>query len=199
VTKILVHKVFRSAHSVRAWKAEKSCLHTLAPRWGQASGLLRWPLYHQVGIRVRWSDRIQWHLPWSPRGKTWVEEVHWGEAPHVFIREWQVSKTRGHIALSRKLAHTSADRGMWSHCCCNCLIDFFYFLSRFMPPDDPLGRHGPTLDNFLRKRPLPVEQKRPLCPYGKKWAKCRSGSVTLFQLQLLDTSRMCLPNEMTYK
>lgn len=43
------------------------------------------------------------------------------------------------------------------------------FLSRFMPPDDPLGRHGPSLDNFLRKKPLPTEQKRQLCPYGKIW------------------------------
>lgn len=38
---------------------------------------------------------------------------------------------------------------------------------RFMPPDDPLGRHGPSLDNFLRKKPLPTDQKRQLCPYGE--------------------------------
>lgn len=37
--------------------------------------------------------------------------------------------------------------------------------SRFMPPDDPLGRHGPTLDNFLRKTPR-AHKKLP-CPYGK--------------------------------
>ena len=37
-----------------------------------------------------------------------------------------------------------------------------------MPPDDPLGRHGPSLDNFLRKTPIkPAHQMQP-CPYGKK-------------------------------
>lgn len=35
-----------------------------------------------------------------------------------------------------------------------------------MPPDDPLGRNGPTLDNFLRKTPGPPENKRLHCPYG---------------------------------
>ena len=36
-----------------------------------------------------------------------------------------------------------------------------------MPPDDPLGRNGPKLDQFLRKaRPDPTVS--PPCPYGKK-------------------------------
>lgn len=36
-----------------------------------------------------------------------------------------------------------------------------------MPPDDPLGRHGPSLENFLRKRPVVPEHKKQPCPYGK--------------------------------
>ncbi|XP_069747417.1 probable ribonuclease ZC3H12C isoform X2 [Narcine bancroftii] len=39
---------------------------------------------------------------------------------------------------------------------------------KFMPPDDPLGRHGPSLDNFLRKKPVAPEHKKQPCPYGKK-------------------------------
>ncbi|KAG7331789.1 hypothetical protein KOW79_005758 [Hemibagrus wyckioides] len=38
----------------------------------------------------------------------------------------------------------------------------------FMPPDDPLGRNGPTIENFLRKKPLPSETMLQHCPYGKK-------------------------------
>jgi len=45
-----------------------------------------------------------------------------------------------------------------------------------MPPEDPLGRHGPSLDNFLRMLPLLPEPLPPTCPYGKKCTygnKCR--------------------------
>lgn len=40
-----------------------------------------------------------------------------------------------------------------------------------MPPDDPLGRHGPSLENFLRKRPVIPEHRKQPCPYGNK-KKC---------------------------
>ena len=45
-----------------------------------------------------------------------------------------------------------------------------------MPPEDPLGRHGPSLNNFLCKKPTQPEAQPPECPYGKKCTygnKCR--------------------------
>lgn len=45
-----------------------------------------------------------------------------------------------------------------------------------MPPDDPLGRHGPSLENFLRKRPVIPEHKKQPCPYGK----CLSQIASLY-------------------
>ncbi|XP_041798485.1 endoribonuclease ZC3H12A [Chelmon rostratus] len=60
------------------------------------------------------------------------------------------------------------ERPEWKKCIEERLLMYSFVNDKFMPPDDPLGRHGPSLDNFLRKNPLPTEQKRQLCPYDKK-------------------------------
>ena len=50
-----------------------------------------------------------------------------------------------------------------------------------MPPDDPLGRSGPTLDTFLRVAASPAVGAAPgsaqPCPYGKK---CTYGNKCKF-------------------
>eukprot|EP00071_Canis_lupus_P046935 XP_022280492.1 probable ribonuclease ZC3H12D [Canis lupus familiaris] len=46
------------------------------------------------------------------------------------------------------------------------LLMFSFVNDRFMPPDDPLGRRGPTLSNFLSRTPKPPEPSWQHCPYG---------------------------------
>ncbi|XP_066471664.1 probable ribonuclease ZC3H12D [Tiliqua scincoides] len=48
------------------------------------------------------------------------------------------------------------------------LLMYSFVNDIFMPPDDPLGRNGPSLASFLSKKPLIPEPKWQLCPYGKK-------------------------------
>ncbi|XP_076872541.1 uncharacterized protein LOC143522679 [Brachyhypopomus gauderio] len=48
------------------------------------------------------------------------------------------------------------------------LLMYTFVNDMFMPPDDPLGRNGPTIENFLRKKPTGSENKHQHCPYGKK-------------------------------
>lgn len=45
------------------------------------------------------------------------------------------------------------------------ILMYSFVNDRFMPPEDPLGKSGPTLDVFLRRIPLMGDT---VCPYGKK-------------------------------
>ncbi|XP_069705399.1 ribonuclease ZC3H12A-like isoform X2 [Periplaneta americana] len=56
------------------------------------------------------------------------------------------------------------------------ILMYSFVNDRFMPPDDPLGRSGPTLDNFLRIQPRRGDPPPP-CPYGKK---CTYGNKCKF-------------------
>nr|CAD7392192.1 unnamed protein product [Timema cristinae] len=56
------------------------------------------------------------------------------------------------------------------------ILMYSFVNDRFMPPDDPLGRSGPTLENFLRKQPRRGDPPPP-CPYGKK---CTYGNKCKF-------------------
>nr|XP_012635389.1 endoribonuclease ZC3H12A [Microcebus murinus]XP_012635390.1 endoribonuclease ZC3H12A [Microcebus murinus]XP_012635392.1 endoribonuclease ZC3H12A [Microcebus murinus] len=68
------------------------------------------------------------------------------------------------------------ERQEWKRFIEERLLMYSFVNDKFMPPDDPLGRHGPSLDNFLRKKPLTSEQRKQPCPYGRKCTygiKCR--------------------------
>ncbi|XP_072249956.1 endoribonuclease ZC3H12A [Leuresthes tenuis] len=89
------------------------------------------------------------------------------------------------------------ERPEWKKCIEERLLMYSFVNDKFMPPDDPLGRHGPTLDNFLRKRPLPVEQKRQLCPYDKK---CTYGiKCKFFHPERANQSYLSLADELREK
>ncbi|XP_070767970.1 endoribonuclease ZC3H12A [Enoplosus armatus] len=77
-------------------------------------------------------------------------------------------ESNGVIVSNDTYRDLQGERPEWKKCIEERLLMYSFVNDKFMPPDDPLGRHGPSLDNFLRKKPLPMEQKRQLCPYDKK-------------------------------
>ncbi|RVE62993.1 hypothetical protein OJAV_G00162390 [Oryzias javanicus] len=89
------------------------------------------------------------------------------------------------------------ERPEWKKCIEERLLMYSFVNDKFMPPDDPLGRHGPSLSNFLRVKPLPVEQKRQFCPYDKK---CTYGlKCKFYHPERANQSHLSLADELREK
>ncbi|XP_002125834.4 uncharacterized protein LOC100183892 [Ciona intestinalis] len=77
-------------------------------------------------------------------------------------------ETDGIIVSNDNFRDLQNEKPEWKELIEKRLLMYSFVNDRFMPPDDPLGRNGPSIDNFLRKRPASEEQSKPQCPYGKK-------------------------------
>ncbi|XP_071356931.1 LOW QUALITY PROTEIN: ribonuclease ZC3H12A [Trachinotus anak] len=75
-------------------------------------------------------------------------------------------ETDGIIVSNDMYRDLQGERPEWKRFIEERLLMYSFVNNKFMPPDDPLGRHGPTLENFLRR--FPKTQKKQQCPYGKK-------------------------------
>ncbi|XP_019738798.1 endoribonuclease ZC3H12A isoform X2 [Hippocampus comes] len=74
--------------------------------------------------------------------------------------------TGGVIVSNDVYRDLQVDKPEWKSCIEERLLMYSFVNDKFMVPDDPLGRDGPNLENFLRWSPK--TQKKPPCPYGKK-------------------------------
>ncbi|XP_075706649.1 endoribonuclease ZC3H12A [Rhinoderma darwinii] len=77
-------------------------------------------------------------------------------------------KSDGVIVSNDTYRDLQSEKPEWKKFIEERLLMYSFVNDLFMPPDDPMGRKGPNLDDFLRKRPIGPEYKKVQCPYGKK-------------------------------
>ncbi|XP_061616160.1 LOW QUALITY PROTEIN: ribonuclease ZC3H12A [Phyllopteryx taeniolatus] len=77
-------------------------------------------------------------------------------------------ETGGVIVSNDMYRDLQVDRPEWKDCINERLLMYSFVNDKFMVPDDPLGRHGPNLENFLRWLPKTPKKPQKPCPYGKK-------------------------------
>ncbi|XP_013179922.1 PREDICTED: probable ribonuclease ZC3H12D isoform X1 [Papilio xuthus] len=86
------------------------------------------------------------------------------------------AETDGIVVSNDNYRDLAAERPYFRKVIEERLLMFSFVNDRFMPPDDPLGRSGPTLDAFLRLPPSKTDPP-PACPYGRK---CTYGNKCKF-------------------
>uniref|UniRef100_W5NK55 Zinc finger CCCH-type containing 12D n=1 Tax=Lepisosteus oculatus TaxID=7918 RepID=W5NK55_LEPOC len=77
-------------------------------------------------------------------------------------------KSDGIIVSNDNYRDLQLEKPHWKKFIEERLLMYTFANDTFMPPDDPLGRNGPTIENFLRKTPQVPEHRWQHCPYGKK-------------------------------
>ena len=78
---------------------------------------------------------------------------------NIIIR--RAAETDGVIVSNDNFRDLKAESHEWKKVIEQRLLMYTFVDDKFMPPDDPLGRHGPTLDVFLKKG------SAKLCPYER--------------------------------
>ncbi|XP_038616587.1 probable ribonuclease ZC3H12D [Tachyglossus aculeatus] len=77
------------------------------------------------------------------------------------------------------------------------LLMYSFVNDKFMPPDDPLGRRGPTLTNFLSRKPKLPEPSWQHCPYGRK---CTYGvKCKFYHPERLNQAQLSVADELRAK
>ncbi|XP_073961365.1 endoribonuclease ZC3H12A-like isoform X1 [Choristoneura fumiferana] len=84
--------------------------------------------------------------------------------------------TDGIVVSNDNYRDLVAENPTWRKVVEERLLMYSFVNDRFMPPDDPLGRSGPTLDAYLRAPPSRTDPP-PACPYGRK---CTYGNKCKF-------------------
>ncbi|XP_066440138.1 NEDD4-binding protein 1 isoform X1 [Eleutherodactylus coqui] len=73
-------------------------------------------------------------------------------------------KTEGIIVTNDNLREFVVETPAWTQIIKDRLLQFTFAGDIFMIPDDPLGRHGPNLEDFLSTRPV-LHRDHPLTPH----------------------------------
>ncbi|KAJ8355985.1 hypothetical protein SKAU_G00187790 [Synaphobranchus kaupii] len=102
----------------------------------------------------------------------------------------------GIIVSNDNYRDLQTEKPQWKRFIEERLLMYTFANDKFMPPDDPLGRNGPTIDNFLRKNPKVPVNKRQHCPYGKK---CTYGVKCKFYHPDRSQSQLSVADELRAK
>ena len=131
-------------------------IKVFVPSWRKESPKPESPIINQeVLVRLE-QDKL---LVWTPSRKINGRRVTCYDDRYVIKH---AAQNDGIIVSNDTFRDLQNESHEWKKVIELRLLMYTFVDDKFMPPDDPLGRHGPTLDEFLKRG------YGKLCSYGKK-------------------------------
>ncbi|XP_071801022.1 uncharacterized protein [Asterias amurensis] len=137
-------------------------IHVFVPNWRKEASKPETPITDQ-DILTRLEQ--QKFLTWTPSRRSGGRRIVCYDDRYILRTAVEED---GIIVSNDNFRDIQNEKPEWRKVIEERLLMYAFVSDRFMPPDDPLGRYGPSLDNFLRMKPTMPDHLPQACPYGKK-------------------------------
>ena len=137
-------------------------IKVFVPMWRAKSSRPESPIADQQVLKRLEEDGI---LAWTPSRPVNGRIIKCYDDRYIIKH---AAETDGVIVSNDNFRDLMAESHEWKKLIEQRLLMYTFVDDKFMPPDDPLGRHGPTLDEFLKKgcgKLCPYERN---CTYGNR-------------------------------
>ena len=138
-------------------------IKVFVPMWRAKSSRTESPIADQEVLKRLEQDGI---LVWTPSRQSGNGLIIKCYDDRYIIKH--AAEIDGVIVSNDNFRDLMAESHEWKKVIEQRLLMYTFVGDKFMPPDDPLGRHGPTLDAFLKKgcgKLCPYERN---CTYGNR-------------------------------
>lgn len=138
-------------------------IKVFVPKWREKSSRPDSPIVDQDLLKRLEQDRL---LVWTPSRTTTNGRIIKCYDDRYIIKH--AADNDGVVVSNDNFRDLMGESHDWKKVIEQRLLMYTFVDDKFMPPDDPLGRHGPNLDEFLKKGCGKVCPYLRNCTYGKR-------------------------------
>lgn len=138
-------------------------IKVFVPKWREKSSRPESPIVDQEVLKRLEQDRL---LVWTPSRTTSNNRIIKCYDDRYIIKH--AVDNDGVVVSNDNFRDLMNENHDWKKVIEQRLLMYTFVDDKFMPPDDPLGRYGPTLDEFLKKGSGKLCPYLRNCTYGKR-------------------------------
>lgn len=167
-------------------------IKVFVPMWREKSSRPDSPIVDQEVLKRLERDRL---LVWTPSRTNGKNRIVCYDDRYIIKH---AAENDGVIVSNDNFRDLMGESHEWKKVIEQRLLMYSFVDDKFMPPDDPLGRHGPTLDEFLKKGCGKLCPYLRNCTYGKRCRYLHPDRNPVKEADVVPPSTEHLPPEVPY-